>query len=251
MFQILRIYGWSRALDLLLTYRPNKEQFPIIVTQVKIYIISDLLPVCEICENHHCQFVFRYWNSFQDCGHKDTQAVIESYGDQIIFIQQPGWSKPKATNCKVTIPFVDLSEPVIPPKEKKFKGYFKIARHYGWALNKTFVDMAFDQVCCILLQLNISWVKIKYLNVRWLSLRMIWRFRQTSLSISLQLCPSWNRTNLCGETLDHHHHMIFRVKSNWCRNHKIANNNQYIIILIFMYVIVWNNITLIEDNDRL
>ena len=29
-------------------------------------------------------------NFFQDCGHKDTQAVIESYGDQIIYIQQPG-----------------------------------------------------------------------------------------------------------------------------------------------------------------
>jgi len=97
----------NRALDLLLTYRPNKEQFPIIVTQ--------------------------------DCGHKDTQAVIESYGDQIIFIQQP-----------------DLSEPVIPPKEKKFKGYFKIARHYGWALNKTFVDMAFDQVIVVEDDLEIS-----------------------------------------------------------------------------------------------
>jgi len=97
----------NRALDLLLTYRPNKEQFPIIVTQ--------------------------------DCGHKDTQAVIESYGDQIIFIQQP-----------------DLSEPVIPPKEKKFKGYFKIARHYGWALNKTFVDMGFDQVIVVEDDLEIS-----------------------------------------------------------------------------------------------
>jgi len=97
----------NRALDLLLTYRPSKEQFPIIVTQ--------------------------------DCGHKDTQAVIESYGDQIIFIQQP-----------------DLSEPVIPPKEKKFKGYFKIARHYGWALNKTFVDMGFDQVIVVEDDLEIS-----------------------------------------------------------------------------------------------
>ena len=52
----------------------------------------------------------------------------------------------KATSLDLTITFVDLSEPVIPPKEKKFKGYFKIARHYGWALNKTFVDMGFDQV---------------------------------------------------------------------------------------------------------
>ena len=87
-----------------------------------------------------------YFDTFQDCGHKDTQAVIESYGDQIIFIQQPGSQMKKATSLDLTIPFVDLSEPVIPPKEKKFKGYFKIARHYGWALNKTFVDMGFDQV---------------------------------------------------------------------------------------------------------
>ena len=71
--------------------------------------------------------------SLQDCGHKDTASVIASYGDQIISIQQP-----------------DLSEPVIPAKEKKFKGYFKIARHYGWALNKTFMEMAFDQVSIFL-----------------------------------------------------------------------------------------------------
>ena len=44
--------------------------------------------------------------------------VIQSYGDEIIYIQQP-----------------DQSDPVLPEKEKKFKGYFKIARHYGWALN--------------------------------------------------------------------------------------------------------------------
>ena len=35
----------------------------------------------------------------------------------------------------------------IPPKEKKFKGYFKIARHYGWALNHTFqVDYELEQL---------------------------------------------------------------------------------------------------------
>ena len=84
----------SRALDLLLTYRPNKEQFPIIVTQVKIHIVSELLPACA------CQFIFQHWNTFQDCGHKDTQAVIESYGDQIIYIQQPGWSKAKSNQSQ-------------------------------------------------------------------------------------------------------------------------------------------------------
>ena len=49
--------------------------------------------------------------------------MIRSYGDQVVFIQQP-----------------DQSEPVVPKNEKKFKGYFKIARHYGWALNQTFVQ---------------------------------------------------------------------------------------------------------------
>ena len=56
----------------------------------------------------------------------------------------------KENVIKYNFHLLDLSEPVIPPKEKKFKGYFKIARHYGWALNKTFVEMGFDQVGDIL-----------------------------------------------------------------------------------------------------
>uniref|UniRef100_A0A1B6DSW2 Alpha-1,3-mannosyl-glycoprotein 2-beta-N-acetylglucosaminyltransferase n=1 Tax=Clastoptera arizonana TaxID=38151 RepID=A0A1B6DSW2_9HEMI len=57
----------------------------------------------------------------QDCQHEPTIKAIQSYGDQLYHIQQP-----------------DQSEIIVPPKEKKFKGYFKIARHYGWALNQTF-----------------------------------------------------------------------------------------------------------------
>jgi len=97
----------NRALDLLISYRPSKEQFPIIVTQ--------------------------------DCGHQETRNVIESYGDEIIYIQQP-----------------DLSEPRLPEKEKKFKGYFKIARHYGWALNQTLMSMGYDQVIIVEDDLEIS-----------------------------------------------------------------------------------------------
>ena len=93
----------------------------------------------------------------QDCGHKDTQAVIESYGDQIIYIQQPGCFSKRRIFRKYNFQLLDLSEPVIPPKEKKFKGYFKIARHYGWALNKTFVEMGFDQVGDILD--NVRWYR--------------------------------------------------------------------------------------------
>lgn len=47
--------------------------------------------------------------------------MILSYKDEVQLVQQP-----------------DLSEPVVPPKDKKFKGYYKIARHYNWALNLVF-----------------------------------------------------------------------------------------------------------------
>ena len=80
----------SKALDSLLAYRKDKKKFPIIVSQ--------------------------------DCGHAETAQVIQNYGDQIQYIQQPDQS----------------SILTIPKKERKFAGYFKIARHYGWALNHTF-----------------------------------------------------------------------------------------------------------------
>lgn len=38
----------------------------------------------------------------------------------------------------------DQSDIEIPPKEKKFRGYFKIARHYKWALNKVFVNLGYS-----------------------------------------------------------------------------------------------------------
>lgn len=97
----------NKALDELISYRPSKEKYPIIVSQ--------------------------------DCGDKETAKVIASYGDQIISIKQP-----------------DLSEPQVPTKEKKFRGYFKIARHYGWALNQTFNTMGYKQVIIVEDDLEIS-----------------------------------------------------------------------------------------------
>ena len=38
----------------------------------------------------------------------------------------------------------DQSDIDIPLREKKFKGYFKIARHYGWALNHVFLEFGFE-----------------------------------------------------------------------------------------------------------
>lgn len=90
----------NKALDSLLHYRKDKEKFPIIVSQ--------------------------------DCAHPATADVIRSYGDEIIYIQQP-----------------DQSDIEVPKKEKKFKGYFKIARHYGWALNQTLNKLGYQQVIVV------------------------------------------------------------------------------------------------------
>lgn len=68
----------------------------------------------------------------QDCMHAATADVIRAYGDQITFIQQP-----------------DQSDIPIPPKEKKFKGYFRIARHYGWALNQTFFSLNYNSAIIV------------------------------------------------------------------------------------------------------
>ncbi|XP_067629634.1 alpha-1,3-mannosyl-glycoprotein 2-beta-N-acetylglucosaminyltransferase [Eurosta solidaginis] len=77
------------CLDNLVQYRPNADQFPIIVSQ--------------------------------DCGDGKTKEAILSYESLVTLIEQP-----------------DQSDILPPPREKKFKGYYKIARHYGWALNTTF-----------------------------------------------------------------------------------------------------------------
>lgn len=59
----------------------------------------------------------------QDCMHQPTADVVRSFGNQIkYFTQQPDQS-----------PIKDLK-----PKEKKLEGYYKISRHYKWALTQVF-----------------------------------------------------------------------------------------------------------------
>ncbi|XP_054620183.1 alpha-1,3-mannosyl-glycoprotein 2-beta-N-acetylglucosaminyltransferase b [Dunckerocampus dactyliophorus] len=57
----------------------------------------------------------------QDCSHAETASVIGSYGTQVTHIRQP-----------------DLSDIRVRPEHRKFQGYYKIARHYRWALNQVF-----------------------------------------------------------------------------------------------------------------
>lgn len=74
-----------------------------------------------------------------DCNHKLTLNTIRTYGDEVQLIQQP-----------------DQSDYKLPPKQKKFKGYYKIARHYGWALNKTFIDFNYNSVIIVEDDLEVS-----------------------------------------------------------------------------------------------
>ncbi|XP_019734165.1 alpha-1,3-mannosyl-glycoprotein 2-beta-N-acetylglucosaminyltransferase a [Hippocampus comes] len=57
----------------------------------------------------------------QDCGHAETADVIRSYGSTVTHLMP-----------------VDLADVAVPPEHKMFQGYYKISRHYRWALNQVF-----------------------------------------------------------------------------------------------------------------
>ena len=99
----------KRNVDQLLKYRPaNRTQFfPVVVSQ--------------------------------DCAHQPTKKAIESYGEQVLLIEQP-----------------DQSDYPLVGKEKKFKGYYKIARHYKWALNQMFHVFNYDSVIIVEDDLDVS-----------------------------------------------------------------------------------------------
>lgn len=68
----------------------------------------------------------------QDCGHADTAEVIRSYGNQVTHLKQP-----------------DLSDIAVRPEHKKFQGYYKISRHYHWALNQVFKTLSHSSVVIV------------------------------------------------------------------------------------------------------
>ncbi|XP_034838495.1 alpha-1,3-mannosyl-glycoprotein 2-beta-N-acetylglucosaminyltransferase [Maniola hyperantus] len=100
----------KKCLDNLVKFRPDKDTFPIIVSQ--------------------------------DCGHNETYKVIRSFTDvdpSITVVQQP-----------------ELSEIPLPRAKVKFKGYYKISRHYRFALNHVFVGLEYDAVIIVEDDLDIS-----------------------------------------------------------------------------------------------
>ena len=75
----------------------------------------------------------------QDCGHEPTKKAILSYDGQVKLIEQP-----------------DQSDYPLTGKEKKFKGYYKISRHYKWALNQMFNKFNYDTIIIVEDDLDIS-----------------------------------------------------------------------------------------------
>ncbi|XP_058504733.1 alpha-1,3-mannosyl-glycoprotein 2-beta-N-acetylglucosaminyltransferase a [Solea solea] len=68
----------------------------------------------------------------QDCGHAETAEVIRSYGNKITHLKQP-----------------ELSDIAVQPEHKKFQGYYKISRHYRWALSQVFKTLSHSSVVVV------------------------------------------------------------------------------------------------------
>lgn len=69
----------------------------------------------------------------QDCGDTQTAGVIKSYGDQVTHIQQPDLGDVKG----------------VPGNMFHFMGYYKISRHYKWALTQMFDVMKYGTVIIV------------------------------------------------------------------------------------------------------
>lgn len=88
----------------------------------------------------------------QDCGHAETAEVIRSYGERVTHLQQP-----------------DLSDIPVKPQHKKFQGYYKISRHYHWALNQVFRTLSHSSVVIVEDDLEVmmsEYPLIKYKSAR-------------------------------------------------------------------------------------
>ncbi|NWY08406.1 MGAT1 acetylglucosaminyltransferase, partial [Nothoprocta ornata] len=62
----------------------------------------------------------------QDCGHAETARVIASYGAAVAHLRHP-----------------DLSDVPVPAEHRGLQGYYRIARHYRWALGQVFRTLGY------------------------------------------------------------------------------------------------------------
>ncbi|KAF7403512.1 hypothetical protein HZH68_006306 [Vespula germanica] len=121
----------------------------------------------------------------QDCEHQQTAEVISKYGDKILHIRQP-----------------DQSDIDIPPKEKKFKGYFKIARHYGWALNQVFFELGYETAIVVEDDLDIAPDFFEY---------FLGTYPLLVSDRSLWCVSAWNDNGKSGLVDEHAPHLLYRT----------------------------------------
>ncbi|XP_012289229.1 alpha-1,3-mannosyl-glycoprotein 2-beta-N-acetylglucosaminyltransferase isoform X2 [Orussus abietinus] len=121
----------------------------------------------------------------QDCEHEQTAEVIHSYGDEIIHIRQP-----------------DQSDIEVPPREKKFKGYFKIARHYGWALNEVFLEFGYNTAIVVEDDLDVAPDFFEY---------FLGTYSLLVSDPSLWCVSAWNDNGKLGLVDDHAPHLLYRT----------------------------------------
>lgn len=121
----------------------------------------------------------------QDCDHRQTADVIAKYGNQLLHIKQP-----------------DQSDIEIPPKEKKFRGYFKIARHYKWALNQVFVKLGYSTAIIVEDDLDIAPDFYEY---------FLGTYPLLVNDSSLWCVSAWNDNGKAGLVDEHAPHLLYRT----------------------------------------
>ncbi len=68
----------------------------------------------------------------QDCGHEETARAITNYRDKLMYLKHP-----------------DLSEIAVPEAMGHLKGYYKLSRHFKWALSQVFDVLQQDTVIIV------------------------------------------------------------------------------------------------------
>lgn len=121
----------------------------------------------------------------QDCDHRQTADVITRYGNQLLHIKQP-----------------DQSDIEIPPKEKKFRGYFKIARHYKWALNQVFLKLGYSTAIIVEDDLDIAPDFYEY---------FLGTYPLLVNDSSLWCVSAWNDNGKAGLVDEHAPHLLYRT----------------------------------------
>ena len=108
----------------------------------KIFKIALLVISCNRVEVRRClDKIFQYKPKgypiqvvvSQDCGHEQTSQVIRSYGDKLKFVQQPDLGPVRG----------------VPNNMHRFMGYYKISRHFKFALGQVFETTDSDSVIIV------------------------------------------------------------------------------------------------------